>query len=384
MALHFSRKEYKERLRRAREQMVEQRLDGILLFRQESMYYLTGYDTLGYAYFQTMYLGADGKLTLVTRAPDIEQARQTSIVEDVRIWVDRAGANAGDDFRDMLESHGMRGKRIGIEYHAFGLTAYWGKLVDAALEGFCTLVDASDLVRLLRQVKSPAELAYVRKAGEIGDAMRDEATRLSVPGAFEGDIYGAMFNVNMQRDGDPPSNARWPMGSGETALLVRYHSGHRRIGANDQVTYEFSGAYRYYTACLMFSVLTGQVDPRHRDMYEACREALNACEEVLRPGNTLGDVWDAHEQTLTRAGYAGKFLNACGYGMGATFPPAWVDWPMIYRENPQVLEPGMVLFMHMILLDTEAGLAMHLGETAVVSPDGCEPVTHAPRELVVN
>jgi Xaa-Pro dipeptidase len=134
----------------------------------------------------------------------------------------------------------------------------------------------------------------------------------------------------------------------------------------------------------MFSVLTGQVDPRQRDMYEACREALQACEETLRPGKTLGDVWNAHERTLTQAGYGQNFLNACGYGMGATFPPAWVDWPMIYRDNPQVLEPGMVLFMHMILLDKEAGLAMHLGETAIVTPGASEPVTHAPRELVVN
>jgi Xaa-Pro dipeptidase len=364
--------------------MAEQRLDGLLMFRQESMYYLTGYDSLGFAYFQTLYLGADGKLTLVTRSPDIEQAHQTSIIEDIRIWVDRADANPGHDIRDMLESHGMRGKRIGVEYHAFGLTAYWGKMLEAALEGFCELTDASDLVRFLRQVKSPAELEYVRKAGPLADSALAEARRLTVSGAFEGDIYAAMFSVILRGDGDPPSNSWWPMGSGETALLVRYHSGHRRIGPNDQVTYEFGAAYRHYMACIMCGMLTGEVDPRHRDMYEACREALQACEETLRPGKTLGDVWDAHERTLNKAGYAGKYLNACGYGMGATFPPAWVDWPMIYRENPQVLEPGMVLFLHMILLDREAGLAMHLGETAIVSQGACELVTHAPKELVVN
>jgi Xaa-Pro dipeptidase len=284
----------------------------------------------------------------------------------------------------MLESHGLRGKRIGVEYHAFGLTAYWGKMLDSALEGFCELVDASDLVRLLRQVKSPAELVYVRKAGALGDAALDEAIRLTRPGAFEGDIYGEMFKVIMAGDGDAPSNSWWPMGSGESALLVRYHSGHRHIGANDQVTYEFGGAYRHYMACTMLAILTGKVDPRHRAMYEACREALSACEDRLRPGNTLGDIWDAHECTMKRAGFEGNYLNACGYGMGATFPPAWVDWPMIYRDNPQVLEPGMVLFMHMILLDREAGLAMHLGESAIVTQGACEPVTHAPRELIVN
>lgn len=384
MAVQFSRDEFERRLSRTRSRMMEAGLDGLLMFRQESKYYLTGYDSLGYAYFETMFLGADGTLTLLIRVPDLEQARQTSIVEDVRVWVDRAGANPGRDIRDMLESHGMRGKRIGVEYHAYGLTAYWGKMVDSALEGYCHLVDASELVRLIRQVKSPAELAYVRKAGVLADGALAEARRLAVPGAFEGDIYGAMFNVIMQGDGDPPANSRWPMGSGDSALLYRYHSGHRCIDANDQLTLEFGAAYRHYTSCSMCMILTGRVDPEQRRMFGACRAALEVCEATLRPGGTLGEVWDGHEQTLARFGYTGQFPNSCGYGMGATFPPAWVDWPMIYQGNSQVLEPGMVIFLHMTLLDRDARLAMHLGETAIVTEDDCEPVSHVPRELIVN
>ena len=62
MALHFSTEEFAERRRRAIAAMAEARLDGLLMFRQESMYYLTGYDTFGYVYFQCVYLGADGTL----------------------------------------------------------------------------------------------------------------------------------------------------------------------------------------------------------------------------------------------------------------------------------------------------------------------------------
>jgi Xaa-Pro dipeptidase len=49
--------------------MAERGLHGLLLFRQESMYYLTGYDTFGYCFFQCLYLGAVGRLVLLTRAP---------------------------------------------------------------------------------------------------------------------------------------------------------------------------------------------------------------------------------------------------------------------------------------------------------------------------
>jgi len=133
----------------------------------------------------------------------------------------------------------------------------------------------------------------------------------------------------------------------------------------------------------MHVVVTGKVDPRHRDMFRACRDALTACQAVLRPGRTVGEIFDAHARVLTRAGYRGHFLNACGYTMNASYPPTWMDEPMIYTGHPQVLEPGMVLFIHMILLNSRTGLSMSLGETSVVTRRGAEPLTHAPRELVV-
>ncbi len=363
--------------------MTEQGLDALLLFRQESMYYLTGYDTSGYSMFQGMYLGADGRLALCTRSADLRQARVTSVVEDVRVWRDREGASPADDLRAMLEDLGCRGQRLGVEYHAYGLTAQRGQMVDAALHGFCRTEDASDLVRLLRLVKSPAELVYVRQAGRLADQALVVANRLTVPGAPVGLIYAEMLKVILAGDGDP-SASRWPMGHGEEALLVRYHTGHGRVTARDQVTFEFAAAYRHYHTALMHVVLTGKVDRRHRAMFDACREALDACHEVLRPGRTVGEVFDAHAQALAQAGYEGQFLNACGYTMGATYPPTWMDWPMVYTDNPQMLAPGMVFFLHMILLDSRTGLAMSLGETSIVTVRGREPVTHAPRDLIVN
>jgi len=383
MALHFSKTELANRRRRACREMIARDLDGLLIFRQESMYYLTGYDTSGYSMFQGMYLGADGRLALCTRSADLRQAKITSVIEDVRIWRDRQGATPGDDLRDMLDSLGCRGKRLGVEYHAYGLTAQRGRMVDAALHGFCRTEDASDLVRLLRLVKSPAELGYVRRAGELADAALGVANRLTVPGAAPGAVYGEMMKTILSGDGDP-SASRWPMGSGREALLVRYHTGHGPIAPKDQVTFEFAAAYRHYHACLMNVVVTGRVDPRQRDMFKACREALTACEATLRPGRTVGDVFATHARRLTKAGYRDHMLNACGYTLGATYPPTWMDEPMIYADHPQVLAPGMVFFIHMILLDSRTGLSMSLGETSIITRRGAERVTHAPRELVAN
>ena len=382
MALHFTRDEFAARQRRACEGMAKVGLYGLLIFRQESMYYLTGYDTSGYSMFQGMYLGADGALALLTRSADQRQARITSVIEDIRIWIDREGANPADELRDMVADYGGRGKLIGVEYHAYGLTAQRGKMVDTAFAGFCELVDASDLVRLLRLVKSPAELAYLREAGRLVDAACEVSQRMTVPGVSVGAIYGEMMNTIMRGDGDPAAS-RWPMGAGEEALLVRYHTGHGTVAPRDQVQFEIAAAYRHYHAALMYVILTGEPDARHRRMFAACAEALDACEAALRPGNTVGRVFAAHADVLTNAGYAGHFLNACGYTMGATYPPTWMDWPMIYAGEPQVLAPNMVFFLHMILLDSDTGLSMSLGETAIITESGCEPISHAPRRLLV-
>ncbi len=87
---------------------------------------------------------------------------------------------------------------------------------------------------------------------------------------------------------------------------------------------------------------------------------------------------------MTAAGFGGKFLNVCGYSLGATYPPSWAEEPFMYTGNPLTIEPGMVLFMHMIMYDQSAGLTMSLGETVLVREGACERLTHAPRQLITH
>ena len=133
MALHFTRAEYDARIAKAIAAMQRDGLDGLLMFQQESMYYLTGYDTFGFCFFQCLYLGADGKLALLTRSADLRQAQHTSIIEDIRIWTDQAGAQPAAQLKDMLDSLKCKGKRLGIESQSYGLTHFNGKAVEAAL-----------------------------------------------------------------------------------------------------------------------------------------------------------------------------------------------------------------------------------------------------------
>ena len=84
MGLHFSKDEFSSRKLKVLKKMEEQNIDALLMFRQESMYWLTGYDTFGYVFFQTLVLDQKGNTVLLTRAPDLRQAQNTSNIEDIR------------------------------------------------------------------------------------------------------------------------------------------------------------------------------------------------------------------------------------------------------------------------------------------------------------
>ena len=379
--LHFPRGEYDRRLSAVVSALDQQGLHGVVLFRQESMYYLSGYDTSGYTMFQAMYLGADGRMALLTRSADRIQSRVTSIIPDIRIWTDREEASPAEELRELLRDYGCENQTIGIEYHAYGLTGQRALAVNSALQDFCTLVDASDTVRLVRLVKSNLELDYVRQAGTLCDEMLEVSIEYTQPGNTVKSVYGAMMQVLMTGGGDP-SASRWPMGAGESAVFCRYHTGDEIIQDNDQVIFEPAAAYRHYHACMMYNIVTGDLDPRHQAMHESCVDALESCQALLRAGNTVGELYAAHANAFQRGGYTNAALAACGYSVGISYPPTWMDWPMIWAENPQVLEPGMVFFMHMILLDDSTGLSMCLGETAIVTQGNCERVNHMPRGVI--
>jgi Xaa-Pro dipeptidase len=381
MAIHFPREELAGRQQAAAERLAAEGLDALLCFRQESMYWLSGYDTFGYCFFQCLVLTADGGMTLLTREPDRRQAAHTSVIEDIRVWVDREGVDPAEDLRALLAELGLQDTRLGVEYEAYGLTGRNARRLDAALDGFAATEDASELVSRLRVVKSPTEMAYVRRAAGLADDALDAALGLAGPGAWEGDILADMQAAVFRGGGDYPGN-EFIIGSGDDALLCRYFAGRRHLDANDQLTLEWAGVYRRYHAAMMRTVLVGEPHREHRAMHDAAADAMAACVEACRPGGTAGDVFDAHARVVDGAGLRPYRLNACGYAMGATFAPMWMDWPMFYTGNPVELAPGMAFFIHIILMNSDSGRAMTLGQTVEITEAGAVPLHRHGTELL--
>jgi Xaa-Pro dipeptidase len=382
MALHFERSEFDARRDRLMIEMADKKLDAVLLFAQESMYWLTGFDTFGFCFFQSLVVKADGSMVLLTRSADLRQARHTSIIENIVLWTDRDGANPAIDLRNLLNDLDLLGKRIGVEYDTHGLTAFNGRRLDEQLQTFGQIADASGIVNRLRLFKSPAEVAKAEKAASLSDDALDAALPLIKQGGDEAAILAAMQGTILAGGGDYPAN-EFIVGSGVDALLCRYKSGRRKLNKNDQLTLEWAGVFNHYHAPMMRTVLTGKVSKRHQELFDAARAALLAVEKAMAPGNTFGDVFDAHARALEAHGLTKHRLNACGYSVGARFTPSWMDMPMFYQGNPEPIAPNMTLFAHMIIMDSETETAMTLGRTYLTTETQPKPLSRHDLDLIV-
>ncbi|RWD17418.1 MAG: aminopeptidase P family protein [Mesorhizobium sp.] len=382
MALHFERSEFDARRDRLMIEIAEKKLDAVLLFAQESMYWLTGYDTFGFCFFQCLVVKADGSMILLTRSADLRQARHTSIIDNIVLWTDRDGANPAIDLRNLLNDLDLLGARIGVEYDTHGLTAYNGRRLDEQLQTFGQIADASGIVSRLRLFKSPAEIAKVEKAANLADDALDAALPLIKQGGDEALILAAMEGAIFAGGGDYPAN-EFIIGSGLDALLCRYKAGRRKLSKNDQVTLEWAGVFHHYHAAMMRTVLTGKVSKRHQELFDAARAALLAVEKAMTPGNTFGDVFEAHARTLEAHNLTKHRLNACGYSLGARFTPSWMDMPMFYQGNPEPIAPNMTLFAHMIIMDSETETAMTLGRTYLTTESQPKPLSRHDLDLIV-
>ena len=382
--LLFSEQTYAERVARARAELRRRDLAALLVFAQESHYWLFGYDGGGYVFFQCAVLTADdGPTTLLCRRPDVAQARDTSTIEDIRVWLNAANQDPAGDLVRILAENGLGGARIGIETDSYGLTGFNFAAVQQAAAGKVDLVEASDIVRSLRLRKSPEELAVVRKAAGLADAAVVAVAERAEPGILDSTLTAAAMAAMLEGGGDmPPAGPL--VNSGSRAVYGRGVGGARGLAESDQVMIELAGTYRRYNACIERTLVLGSPTPRQRDMHSLVRDTLSEMIEAFRPGEPLGRVDEIHRARLDAAGFEKQRYAACGYSLGATFRPSWMDVPpMIHSGNPLVLEPGMIFFPHVMLGDTDTGLAMGLGDTVVVTGGAPEVLTAFSLDIVV-
>ncbi len=370
--LPFARAEFERRLAGVRRGMAAKGIEVLLTAVPENIYYLTGYDSMGYFTYQLLIVPLEGEMIFLTRALNTDKASMYSCLERVEGW-DDLESPAEASLR-VLAKYGLDKLRIANQNDAWFLSVAHYQHVSARL-GREELLDGSGIIEAVRLRKVPEEIAYIRQAAAAAVASLAAAVEATRAGTHD-HLIAAEASRALFAAGSEYLGHSFQIVGGSEAGLSFESWGRRQIAANDCVYMEMGGVWLRYHAMISRTVLVGRPDARLERMAEVSRDALAAAREAVRPGATSGEVDFAARDLIRRAGLAEAFKHRTGYSVGLGYPPDWGEGRIqsIKAGDATVLEPGMVF--HLIPDLKLAGLGGAVfSETLLVTEAGREVLT---------
>ncbi|MET4234605.1 Xaa-Pro dipeptidase [Bradyrhizobium sp. LA6.10] len=376
-SLPFAKEEYERRIRLVRDSMALRGIDVLLVHTPENLNYISGYDTSGYFAYQCIALPAKGDLEILTRRGEAFNAQKTQIAKrTVHFDTDDVVTKTIELVRRFPGS-----LRIGIEKNSWFLTAGVYERLKHEL-GPAHLIDCSNLIDVIRLVKSDAEVELIRKAAGIATiamAAGAKALRVGVSESeIAADVSYAAIKAGSDYTGMPhliKSGDRCPVGHAQWSRRV--------LERGDVVFMELSGCVHRYSGVIMRTLQVGTEDKEVKRASEAVIASLNETIAAVRPGVTTGELYAIAITPVVKAGFSPS-ARRMGYSLGVGYPPRWGEWhAMDFQPNGEtVLKPGMAFhIIPAIALNPKATIGF--SETVLVTEKGHEVLTNFPREFKV-
>lgn len=375
--LSFPEAVYADRLDFVQQDLLARGLSGTLLFDPENMYWLTGYQTIGYFTFQAMYVPKLGKPIVITRVVNRDMALALPTIGD---------AVAIFDTQDHIETlaafvaQQARTGRIGLETTSRYLNVHDHTRLSDFLGG--VLVPWTGIIEAQRMVKSTAELERMRQAARALEAGMDEALATIAVGKTDNDLAAALYRGSIAAGseyiGHPPMVVSGPRSELCFALWKR-----KTIQTGDVVLLEGAGCVDRYHVMMSRSAIVGKPRDDHKATAEALIEILETAIDQIRPGVTAGEVDAACRRAVEKRGLGKYFKSRAAYGIGIGFPPNWAEGHIyaIRPDDPLVLQPNMTFHIIPTMFRSDFGMA--ISDSVRVSETGCDVLTHYPRDLLI-
>lgn len=377
--VHFSDGEFERRWRAVEALLDEHDLDGLVVFGwsamgravQADVHYLSGY--LGMRDNYVVKVRGEEPVLLAQSYNHVPNARDVSVLDDVRWGGPNSGATAGA----LLAANACR--RVGI----VGMMPYQHHAAMLEASGGASFVDMTGPFRLIRTVKSPEELDWLRAGAAFTDrsvAALEEQLR---PGLLEWQVGAIIEDAYRDQGGMTVFHyvASTPMSAPERCVPSQVLSD-RRIEVGDVVTVEISAAHHGYAGQSLRTYVVGaEPDELFSSLHACAEEVFRATLAAVRPGARTEDVFAAGD-IVTEAGFTIRDSLLHGFGMGILppnigtreTPHANEDW--VFRANETlVVQPNV------ITRDERAGV--QTGELCVVTDEGLLSLHSHPMRLAV-
>jgi Xaa-Pro aminopeptidase len=392
LAPAFPPEEYADRLERIRKRMTQERIDLLYLTAPESLYYVHGYQAYWYQanppkawppVSGTALHADEGRFVHFDQSEEKPLVETTSISRDNRYFPSEPLEIALPFLVAELRAQGWLPGRVGLELWSYRPNPAVTRALECALrDAGCEVVDASDVLRDVRRLKSPREVACVEEATRIVDTAILSLSEVLRPGMTELEIYGEMVRSMSRAGGEAPGLAQWvssrPAG-GDGLARGHQPSSRRAVESGQIVTLDPCGVYQRYHSNVGRSYFLGDPPRALVERYEKAGGAYAVLRETAKAGTPVADVMRALRAYYREAGIWESEQWAGGYELGISFPPDWVGnflFNVQDEEHPADFEAGMVT-------NYESLFGTTLIDTVVYEEGGARTLSRIPPELLI-
>ncbi len=350
--LGFDRAEFRARLDAIRARMARDKIDLLWLMAPESLYYVSGYNCEWYqAQSPKQWPATSGiavhvdhdKFILFDTPSEQVMCRFVTCADDIRIFPIEERRDGIAFIVDELAAESWLGGTVGLELHSYRPNPAISGRFRAAFEARdCTVVDGSDVLREIRWVKSPQEIAHLEEAARIADIGLEAARGAIRPGVTELDVYAEIIHAMAKTGGENPA-ITLPVLSGPKANTGHSLASRKVIRAGEQVNVDVCGVYWRYHANAARSFLVGEPPAEVRDCHERSAGVFDVIAGLLRPRLTVGELVRETRRYYDEAGIWSDAGWVGGYELGIGFPPDWVGnfvYEMTHVDSGVEFEPG--------------------------------------------
>jgi Xaa-Pro dipeptidase len=381
--------DYSKRLARIRAEMEARGIDVLLGTRMVSTTFVSGAFV---PWRGAVLIAREGYAGLINFMIDIERVKQETWLDNVTMYAPIPGLDMLDVAVSQIKQNGWEKAVIGVElgHSPRGNTGYLFateyELLREALPG-ARFVSAMDVIDRAAFVKEPAEIKLMRQATAMADSAVARVAESIEVGMTEAEIAG-IGEAELRRLG---SEYHWAV-TGSTEVASGYRAAWAMNGTTqptDKIVQEgenlivdFHPMYRTFLSDLTHNFFIGKPNAEQMKLADAYLKAVETLIGALKAGATVGSVWSAVNEEVTRSGYAAYTLPFFGHGLGVSghewYPPignAAEVRDIVFEEN--VVEVG---FLSM----TVPGVGgLRLESPILVTPSGGEPLSKTPPAMTV-
>ncbi|MGX6445175.1 M24 family metallopeptidase [Neobacillus sp. K501] len=387
--MSFATYEYKERILKTKERMLEKGIDVLLITDPANINYLSGYDGWSFYVHQMLVVIIDEDQPMwIGREMDANAAKVTTwlyrdnIIPYPDNYIHSDVKHPMDFIAGILKEIGQNNRSIGVEMENYYFTAKSYEQLKKGLPN-ASFHDATLLVNWVRLIKSDAEIEYMKRAGVIAERAMKAGIELIQEGVRECDVAAKIFHTQItgtkEFGGDYPSIVPL-LPSGEKTSTPHLTWTDDRYKDGDAVIIELGGCYKRYHSPLARTVQIGKPNDNLKTLSSVAVEGINACLEMIRPGIACEEIEETWRKSIEKSGFVKE--SRLGYSMGLNYPPDWGEHTVSIRKGDKtILQPNMTF--HLIPGLWLDNYGFEVSESIRITETGCETFAKMPRNLVL-